>query len=84
MPADPLRGDSEMPRAQGPDWGASERFTVAPGDEVNGFMHMPGGQSGHPLSDFYREGHAAWVNGEATPFLPGPARHELILRPLTR
>ncbi len=84
MPADPLRGDADMPRAQGPDWGASERFSVAPGDEANGLLHMPGGQSGHPLSDFYRAGHAAWVSGEATPFLPGIARHELILQPVTR
>ena len=42
-------------------------------------MHMPGGQSGHPLSEFYRAGHAAWVHGEPTPFLPGPPQYELIL-----
>jgi penicillin amidase len=84
MPADPLSGDSNMPRAQGATWGASERFSVSPGDENSGLLHMPGGQSGHPLSDFYREGHLAWVNGDATPFLPGPARYELILQPVTR
>jgi penicillin amidase len=84
MPADPLRGDSNMPRAQGPDWGASERFSISPGDEANSLLHMPGGQSGHPLSSYYRSGHAAWVNGEPTPFLPGPAEYELILRPATR
>lgn len=84
MPADPLRGDSNMPRAQGPDWGASERFSVAPGDEANSLLHIPGGQSAHPLSAFYRNGHSAWVNGEPTPFLPGPAQYELILRPATR
>lgn len=84
MPAEPLRGDSDMPRAQGPDWGASERFSVSPGDESSGILHMPAGQSGHPLSEFYRSGHAAWVNGESRPFLPGPRQHELILRPATR
>jgi penicillin amidase len=42
---------------------------------------MPGGQSGHPLSPFYRAGFAAWAQGEATPFLPGPAAHALILEP---
>ena len=84
MPSDPLSGDSNMPRAQGSTWGASERFSVSPGDEENSLLHMPGGQSGHPLSDFFRKGHAAWVYGEATPFLPGPARYELILSPVTR
>lgn len=84
MPADPLNGDSDMPRAQGPTWGASERFSVMPGDEEGGLMHMPGGQSGHPMSDFYRRGHDAWVNGEQTPFLPGAAQYELILQPATR
>ncbi len=84
MPAEPLNGDSDMPRAQGATWGASERFTVMPGDEAGSLMHMPGGQSGHPMSDFYRSGHAAWVNGEPTPFLPGAGQHELILQPATR
>ena len=27
---------------------------------------MPGGQSGHPWSPFYRAGHEAWVRGEPT------------------
>ena len=42
---------------------------------------MPGGQSGHPLSPFYRAGHAAWARGEATPFLPGEPAHVLRLVP---
>ena len=60
-----------LARAQRSAWGASERFAVSPGDEANGYFHMPGGQSGHPLSRFYRAGHEAWVTGEPTPFLPG-------------
>jgi penicillin amidase len=70
-----------MPRVQGPSFGASERMVVAPGHESEGFAHMPGGQSGHPLSPYYRAGHAAWVRGEPTPFLPGPAQHTLVLQP---
>jgi penicillin amidase len=42
---------------------------------------MPAGQSGHPLSPFYRAGHDAWVSGEPLPFLPGEPRHTLTLRP---
>ncbi len=81
MPADPLPGDANMPRVQRPDFGASERFVVSPGHEAEGIFHMPGGQSGHPLSPFYRAGHAAWVRGEPTPFLPGKAEHTLTLKP---
>jgi penicillin amidase len=81
MPAEPVAGDVDMPRAQGPTFGASERFSVAPGDEANGLMQMPTGQSGHPLSDFYRRGHDDWVQGRPSPFLPGQTEHSLLLRP---
>lgn len=81
MPAQPLPGGSDMPRMQTPNFGASQRFVVAPGREAQGFFHMPGGQSGHPLSPYYRAGHDAWVQGAPTPFLPGPARHTLSLQP---
>ena len=81
MPSEPLSGDINLPKAQGPDFGASQRFSVSPGDEVHGVMHMPTGQSGHPLSDFYRDGHDDWVYGRPTPFLPGVTRYSLILTP---
>jgi penicillin amidase len=81
MPRLPLPGDSHMPRVQGTTFGASERMAVAPGAEDRGYFHMPGGQSGHPLSPHYRDGHLAWVVGEPTPFLPGAAVHTLRLRP---
>ncbi len=81
MPADRLSGDSNLPKAQGSAFGASERFSVSPGDEENGLMHMPTGQSGHPMSDFYRAGHDNWVRGEPSPFLPGKAVFTLKLEP---
>ncbi len=81
MPATQMSGDWSMPRVQTPVFGASERFAVEPGREEYGYFHMPGGQSGHPLSPFYRAGHDAWVRGEPTPFLPGPAEHVLTLVP---
>jgi penicillin amidase len=81
LPPDPLPGDSNMPRVQSPSNGASERMVVSPGREAQGLFHMPGGQSGHPLSPHYRDGHAAWVKGEPTPFLPGPPVHVLTLEP---
>ncbi len=84
MPRDPLHGDVHMPLAQGPSFGASERFTVAPGDEQNALLQMPTGQSGHPLSDFYQAGHEDWVEGNVSPFLPGSAVHTLTLTPRSR
>lgn len=82
MPPDQLAGDSEnLPRIQRPSGGASQRLAVSPGREEDGIFHMPGGQSGHPLSPHYGDGHAAWVKGEPTPFLPGETKHTLTLRP---
>jgi penicillin amidase len=81
MPAVPLPGDRDMPRVQGPSFGASERFVVSPGHEEEGILHLPGGQSGNPLSPFYRDGYDAWARGDPTPFLPGPTLHTLLLQP---
>lgn len=81
MPADPLPGAGDMPRVQAPGFGASERMVVSPGHEADGIIHMPGGQSGHPLSPYWGAGHQAWVQGRQTPFLPGAAQHTLVLRP---
>jgi penicillin amidase len=81
MPADPLPGDTNMPRVQEASFGASERFAVAPGREDQGIFHMPGGQSSNPLSRYFRAGHEAWVRGDPTPFLPGPTEHTIDLSP---
>ncbi|MGY8565018.1 penicillin acylase family protein [Paracidovorax citrulli] len=81
MPADPLPGDSNLPRVQGPGFGASQRMVVSPGHEADGIIHMPGGQSGHPLSPFWGAGHDDWVHGRPTPFLPGATQYTLRLEP---
>jgi penicillin amidase len=83
MPREPLSGDSNMPKAMSPTTGASERYGVSPGDEENGYLHMPAGQSGHPLSDFYRAGHDDWVKVRPSSFLPGEARYRLVISPDT-
>jgi penicillin amidase len=84
MPRVQLPGDSKMPRVQSPDFGASNRFAVSPGREEHGYFAMPGGQSGHPLSPYYGSGHANWVKGEQTPFLPGPPQQTLYLLPIAK
>ena len=70
-----------MPHVSYPTGGQSERMTVSPGHEESGIMNVPGGQSGHPLSPYFLAGHAAWMRGEPTPFLPGPTQHTLVFSP---
>jgi penicillin amidase len=81
MPTRELPGDHHMPRVQVGEFGASERFAVSPGRESEGYLQLPGGPSGHPLSPFYRSGFDDWAEGRPSPFLPGPAAHVLSLRP---
>jgi len=84
MPLMELPGDHDMPRVQEGAFGASERFAVSPGHEAEGYLHIPGGASGHPLSPYYRAGFSEWAQGRALPLLPGPAQHGLLLQPLDR
>jgi penicillin amidase len=81
MPGDPLPGDVYTPRASSPRTGPSERMVVSPGSEEEGILHVPTGQSGHPLSPHYGDQYRAWLTGEPTPFLPGPAVNTLTLTP---
>ncbi len=81
MPPNPLPGDSNMPRIQSPNFGASQRSVVTPGKEEEGIFDMPGGQSGHLLSPYYGSGHDHWVSENPTSFLPGPADKILTLIP---
>lgn len=84
MPPDQVPGDGGMPRVVGPSFGASERMVVSPGREADGITHMPGGQSGHPLSPFWGAGHDDWVKGRPTPFLPGETKYTLTFKPASR
>ncbi len=81
MPAEQLPGDDNLPRVQRPDFGATVRFVVAPGHEDEGIFEMPGGQSAHPLSPFFRAGHEAWARGTPAPLLSGSTEHTLTLTP---
>ncbi|MEZ5529222.1 MAG: penicillin acylase family protein [Porticoccaceae bacterium] len=81
MPSEGMDGDTYMPRVQKPKMGASERMVVAPGHEEKGIFHMATGQSGHPLSGYYTMGHRDWVEGNASPFLPGQEKWRLLLSP---
>ena len=81
MPREPLTGDVYTPRVVSPRSGASERFVASPGHEASAILHMPGGQSGHPLSPHYGDQQRAWVSGTPLPLLPGATLHTLTLTP---
>lgn len=81
MPADPLPGCNFSVCASEPSYGATVRMVVSPGREDGGVLHMPCGQSGHPLSESYDDQHPYWVEQQPLPFLPGPASHTLTLAP---
>ncbi|WP_306522351.1 penicillin acylase family protein [Rheinheimera sp.] len=81
MPAKAMAGDRHMPRVQRPEHGQSERMVVAPGQEQHGILTIPGGQSGHPLSEFYRADHAFWAGEKELGFLPGAEKYLLELQP---
>ena len=75
-------GDSYMPAVQGRSFGASQRFIAQPGHLENAIMAIPGGQSGHPLSVFYRAGFDEYIAAQATPLLPQALIHEITIVPL--
>ncbi len=81
MPVSEFNGDRNMPRVQTPQHGQSERMVVSPGHEAEGILTLPGGQSGNPLSPYYRADYADWIEAKPLPFLPGEAKHHLTLLP---
>ena len=81
MPDGPVSGAGGAVRVVAGDFGASQRLVVSPGAEGRGILHIPAGQSGHPLSPWYRAGHRDWVDGRATPLLPGEPVATTRLRP---
>ncbi|QDF74696.1 MULTISPECIES: penicillin acylase family protein [Shewanella] len=74
-------GDTFMPAVQRKSFGASQRFIVQPGYEERAIMTIPGGQSGHPLSKYYRAGFGEYARGAVTPLLPAEIEASLTLVP---
>ncbi|NOU23707.1 MAG: penicillin acylase family protein [Methyloglobulus sp.] len=84
MPKDQLAGCGGCVRAAGPDFGASERLVVSPAHLDEGILHMPGGQSAHPLSPNYQDQQSYWVQGLPIELLAGTPKHTLVLKPETK
>ncbi|PKD39823.1 penicillin acylase family protein [Methylomonas sp. Kb3] len=68
-------------RVTGADFGASERLVASPNHLSEGILHMPGGQSGHPLSSYYKDQQVFWVEGLPMPLMAGKSQHKLVLKP---
>jgi penicillin G amidase len=81
MPDDKLAGCEGCVRTAGADFGASERMSVSPAHLNEGILHIPAGQSAHPLSPYYRDQQPYWVEGLAIPLLAGSAQHSLVFKP---
>ncbi len=82
MPEIEAFGDTFMPAVQRSSFGASQRFIVQPGAEENAIMTIPGGQSGHPLSDYYRAGFDEYAKQESTPLLPDEVLQRIVITPV--
>lgn len=81
MPEDELPGCSHCIRVARHRHGVSERLVVAPGHPKDGILHMPGGQSGNPLSEHYRDQQRYWVDGLSLPLVSDETKHRLTLVP---
>ncbi len=81
MPEEALPGCAFCVRAAGPGFGASERLVVSPGYFDDAILHMPGGQSGHPLSTYYRDQQNYWLKGVPMPLTAGKPEYTLLLQP---
>ncbi|WP_220756801.1 penicillin acylase family protein [Shewanella colwelliana] len=75
-------GDTFMPAVQRSSFGASQRFIVQPGLESQAVLTIPGGQSGHPLSKYYRAGFNEYAAAASTPLLPSQIEAKLTLQPI--
>ena len=81
MDSAPLPGDPLVLRAQSASYGASVRMLLQPGWEAGSLILMPGGQSAHPLSPYYSDGHKAWLRSEPSSLQPGRIEKNVVFVP---
>lgn len=84
LPRDSLPGCDFCIRVNDESFGATERLVISPGHWEDGILHIPGGQSGHPLSKHYSDQHRYWVNGQPIRFASEAYQRALKLTPAAR
>ena len=77
MPVQAMSGCNYCVKVIGKKYGATERMVISPGKAEDGILHMPTGQSGHPLSPHYNDQHRYWEQGLPLPFNPGPSKNTM-------
>jgi penicillin amidase len=75
-------GDSYLPAVQSTSFGASQRLIVSPGNLDKAILTIPGGQSGHVLSDFYRSGFSDYAKHKNTSLLPSKILYTIQFMPI--
>lgn len=81
MPISEAGGCSYCVKVVYKSYGATERMVVSPNNLDNGILHMPTGQSGHPLSPHYDDQQHYWQQGLPLGYNPGSAKSTLLLVP---
>lgn len=81
MPDDAVSGCGPCVRVSNGTLTASERMVVSPAHHTDALFHMPGGQSGHPLSPHYRDQQRNWSQGLSTGLLAATPVHTLTFTP---
>ncbi len=81
LPEYPLSGCTFCINVIAEGYGVTERLVVSPAHHDEGFLAMPGGQSGHPLSEHYIDQHVFWAKLAGLPLEPEPVRYRLYLTP---
>jgi len=84
LPRDSLPGCDFCIRVNDESFGATKRLVISPQHWEDGILHIPGGQSGHPLSKHYKDQHRYWVNGQPIHFASEAYQYSLKLLPAVR
>jgi len=84
MGDDAVSGCGPCVRVQSGSLTASERMVVSPAHHADALFHMPGGQSGHPLSPHYRDQQRNWSQELPTPLPAGKSIQTLKFSPESR
>ncbi len=82
FPRQSLSGCDFCIKVDSSSFGATQRFVISPAHWQDGILQTPGGQSGHPLSNHYKDLHDAWVRGKPGQFVSDQHVRELVLVPM--
>ena len=74
-------GDYFLPKINQKNFGANVRLVLSPGEDFQGLVSMPLGQTANPFSRYWLRGHTDWVNDQPNRLTPGKEIDALYLVP---